>query len=253
MKAPLALIINQTMARLYWPGENPIGGRINFYNEHPKDSDWVTIVGVVGDVKDTPEKGSAEPAFWFPVLQSQFGFPGMAIAVRGDSDPALLVSAVRHEVRELDPTLAIADVRLMQQIAGASVSAPRFTLFLVALFAALAITLAAIGTYGVISYSVNQRMHEFGMRVALGAQPWDVLRLVLGQGMKLTLGGVAIGLVCALALARLLSTLLYQVNPVDPFTFSVVGLLALAIAVLACYLPARRATQADPAITLRAE
>lgn len=253
MHGPLVLIVNRAMAQRYWPGENVIGKRINFFNDHPKDKDWTTIVGVVGDVKDTPQKGSAEPAFWWPIQQTPFGFPGLMIAVRADSEPASLVSAVRSSVRDLDAALALADVRLMEQITNESMSAPRFSVFLVGLFAMLAITLAAIGTYGVISYSVNQRMHEFGMRVALGAKPWDVLRLVLAQGMKLALAGVLIGIVCALVLARVLRNLLYEVSAADPLTFIVVALLALGVAVLACYLPARRATRADPMIALRAE
>jgi predicted permease len=255
MKGPLALIINRAMANRYWPGENVIGKRINFFQDHPKpdDKEWCTIVGVVGDVKDTPQKASAEPAFWWPIPQSPFGFPSLAITVRANTDPTSLTAAVRTAVQELDPTLALSDVRLMRQIAQANMTAPRVILTLVALFAALAITLAAIGTYGVISYSVNQRMHEFGMRVALGAKPWDVLRLVLGQGMRLALVGVLIGVVCALGLARVLRNLLYEVSSSDPLTFAIVALLSLVIAALACYLPARRATEADPIVALRSE
>ena len=247
------LIINRVMAQRYWPGENAIGKRINFYHDHPAEKDWTTVVGVVGDVKDTPEKAAAAPAFWWPIPQAPFDSQNLMIVVRAGSDPALLTNAVRNAVRELDPTLAIADVRLMQQIADASVTVPRFSLLLVALFAALAIALAAIGTYGVISYSVNQRMSEFGMRVALGAKPWDVLRLVLVQGMKLVLIGVLAGVGAALALARLLRSLLYEVSAADPLTFALVAAMAVTIAILACYLPARRATQADPMTALRAE
>jgi predicted permease len=255
MKGPLALVINRAMANRYWPGENVIGRRVNFFEDHPKpdDKNWCTIVGVVGDVKDTPQKAAAEPAFWWPIPQTPFGFPNLMITVRANIEPAALTGAVRSAVQELDPTLALADIRLMQDIAHANMTAPRVILTLVALFAALAITLAAIGTYGVISYSVSQRMHEFGMRVALGAKPWDVLRLVLGQGMKLAAGGIAVGIVCALALARVLRNLLYEVSSSDPLTFSFVALLALVIAALACYLPARRATEADPIVALRSE
>ncbi len=252
-EAPRVLMVNRAMAQQYWPGEDAIGKRINFFEDHPKDKDWTTIVGVVGDVKDTPEKSAAAPAFWWPLRQMPFGFAVMTIAVRAKSDPAPLAGAVRHTVGELDPTLALADVRLMHQIADASVSTPRFTLFLVGLFALLAAALAAIGTYGVVSYSVNQRTHEFGMRVALGATPRDVLRLVLAQGVKLAFGGVALGVLGALALARVLRSLLYEVSAADPLTFAAVSALALAIALLACYLPARRATRADPAVALRAE
>lgn len=252
-KAPAVLVINQAMAERYWPGEDVIGRRINFFNDHPKESDWTRVVGVVGDVKDTPEKGAAQPAFWWPVAQVPFPAQEAAIAIRSDSTPVLLVNAIRSAVRDLDPALAVANVRLMDQIADASVSAPRFTLFLVALFAALAITLAGIGTYGVISYSVNQRTQEFGVRVALGARPWDVLRLVFGQGLKLALIGVGLGIAGALVLARLLRTMLYQVSAADPLTFCAIAIFALAIATLACYLPARRATRADAMVALRAE
>ena len=153
----------------------------------------------------------------------------------------------------MDPTLAVADVRLMDQIADASISTPRFALFLVVLFGGLALTLAGIGMYGVISYSVNQRTHEFGLRMALGAKPFDVLRLVLREGLQLAIAGAALGVVGALALGRVLGSLLYEVGPADPVTFASVSLIAIAIAALACYLPARRATNADPMVSLRSE
>jgi predicted permease len=253
VKAPAVLIINRAMAERYWPGEDVLGKRINFFDSPPKDNQWATIVGLVGDVKDTPEKLVAEPAFWWPLLQTPFGFPQMMITIRAVSDPAPLVAAVRDAVQRLDPSIAVADVRLMDSIADASVSTPRFTLFLVALFASLAITLAAIGTYGVISYSVNQRIHEFGRRAALGAQPWDVMRLVLAQGFRLAGGGMVIGIAGALALGRVVRSLLYEVSATDPLTFVIVPLIALAVALLACYLPARRATRVDPAVALRTE
>ena len=253
MKTAAVLIINRAMAERYWPGENVVGKRINFFEDHPKEKDWTTIVGVVGDVKDTPQKAAAEPAFWWPIPQTPFGFANFMITVRANTDPAGLVSAVRSSVARIDPTLAVADVRLMQQISQANMTTPRVILTLVGLFAALAIILAAIGTYGVISYSVNQRMHEFGMRTALGASPWNVLSLVLSQGLKLAAGGVLIGVISALALARVLRTLLYEVSATDPLTFGVVAISALAIATLACYLPARRATAADPIVALRTE
>jgi predicted permease len=167
-KAPRVLIVNQAMAKKYWPGEDVIGKRIDFFADHPKDSDWTRIVGVVGDVKDTPEQNTAQPAFWWPVAQVSFPAQEAAIAIRSDSVPSLLTNSLRNAVRELDPALAVANVRVMDQIADASISAPRFTLFLVALFAAVAIALAGVGAYGVISYSVNQRMQEFGIRLALG-------------------------------------------------------------------------------------
>jgi predicted permease len=248
---PQVLIINASMAKRYWPHGDALGKRITF-SDTPKEKDWMTIVGIVGDVKDAPNSKGAESAFWWPFLQQQPS-SDLSLVIRGDSDPALLVSQLRVAVRRLDPALAVADIRLMDQIADASVATPRFGLFLVGLFAALALTLAAIGIYGVISYSVSQRTHEFGMRIALGAQSWDVLGLVLAQGVKLAILGVGVGVICALALARILGNLLYEVSPADPVTFAAVSLGAMAIAVLACYVPARRATEADPMVALRCE
>jgi ABC-type antimicrobial peptide transport system permease subunit len=192
-------------------------------------------------------------AMWWPIKQTPVSVNGMSIAVRGSSDPTLLANDLRQAVRQLDPTLAVAKIRPMDDIADANVSTPRFALFLVALFAGLALTLAAIGIYGVISYAVSQRTREFGLRMALGAQAGDVQRLVLRQGVKLALAGVGLGLVGALALGRVLWSLLYQVSAADPATFAAVAAVAIAVAALACYIPARRATAVDPAHALRSE
>jgi predicted permease len=249
-KEPSALIVNRAMANRYWPGEDPVGKRISF-NEHPKEKDWIPVVGVVGDVKDAPQKAAAEPALWWSLPEALGYFPGMNIVVRANSDATALVNATRSTLHSIDPNLALGDVRLMDEIAVSSVSAPRFALFLVGLFALLSIALAAIGTYGVISYSVSQRTHEFGLRMALGARTWDISRMVLAQGLKLAAAGVVAGLVCSFALARVLGSLLYEVSPTDSLTFSLVGMAALAIAMLSAYVPARRATRADPALALR--
>ncbi|HUI41255.1 MAG TPA: ABC transporter permease [Terriglobia bacterium] len=248
--APNALIVNETMARVYWRKRDAVGGRVAF-SDNPKEKDWMTVVGVVGDVKDRPDAAGAEPAFWWPMLQVPFA--QMSVAVRADSGAAQLANELRREVHRLDPTLAVADVRLMDQIADAGVSTARFAFFLVGLFAGLAITLAAIGTYGVISYSVNQRTHEFGMRMALGAGRRDVLRLVLSQGVRLAMAGVVLGAAGAAILARVLRSLIFEVSPADPLTFAAVVALVLAVAVVACYIPARRATDADPMVALRSE
>jgi predicted permease len=250
---PSVMIVNQAMAAKYWPGQDVIGKRVDFFADHPQDKDWTTIIGVVGDVKDAPEQETAQPAFWWPVAQVSFPAQEAALAIRSDSVPASLTNSVRQAVRELDPALAVANVRVMDQIADASISAPRFTLFLLALFAALAIVLAGIGTYGVISYSVNQRIQEFGVRIALGASPRDVLQLVLVQGLSLASRGVLVGIAGALVLTRLLGTMLFQVSAFDPLTYFAIAVFSLSVAVMACYLPARRATKADAMVSLRAE
>ena len=165
----------------------------------------------------------------------------------------MLVDAVRNQVHRLDPNLAVADVQVMDRIVNASVATPRFAFVLVGLFAALAILLAAIGTYGVISYSVSQRTAEFGLRMALGAQQGDVLRLVLKHAAMLTTAGTVIGIAASLGLARELRSLIYNVSPEDPATYAAVGVMVIVVAFIACYIPARRATEADPMDALRAE
>ncbi len=250
--APLVIVVNETMAARYWPGEDAVGKRISF-SDKPTEKDWFRIVGVVGDIKDQPSNTAAKAAFWWPLEQMPFDNTDMSVAVRFNSNPALMATQLRLAVRQLDPGLAIADLRTMNQITDAAVSTQRFTLFLIGLFAALALVLATIGMYGVISYSVSQRMPEFGMRIALGARPWDLLRLVVGQGLTLSVLGAAIGLLCAAAFARLLSSLLYGVSALDPITFAAVAILALATTTLACYFPATRATKADPMTSLRSE
>ena len=245
--APNELVINQAMALRYWPGESAFNKRVNF-DTPPK---WTTIIGVVGDVKDAPNSASAEPAFWWP--ESQAPFSAMSIAVRSTGDPATLLDSVRREVRALDPSLAISGVRTMQQVAADSLATPRFSMALIGLFACLALALAAIGMYGVIAYSVGQRAHEFGLRMALGANPWDVQRSVLGDGIKLAAAGVALGAGCALLLSQVVRSLLYEVGASDPATFAAVAVIAIAVASLACYVPARRATRADPMSALRCD
>jgi predicted permease len=252
--APAVLIVNRVMAERYWGSDNVIGRRITF-SDTPKDKDWLTIVGVVGDVKDRPSSLSAEPAFWISFDQNPNGFGpgGMTIVLRADGAPQLLADELRNQVKQLDPTLALANIRMMDQVADASIATPRFAFFLVGLFAGLAIVLAAIGTYGVISYSVSQRIPEFGLRLALGAPPREVLRMVLAQAAKLAMVGAGLGLVVALMLARVLRSLIYNVSPADPITFISVVSMVIAIALLACYLPARRAARANPMIALRAD
>jgi predicted permease len=249
-KGTRVMVINHVMAERYWPHENVVGKRISFA-DNPKEGEWTTIVGVVGDIKDQPNSPGAEPAFWWP--ETQAPDTEMSMVIRGNSDPTLLADALRNEVHRLNPTLAVADVQLLDHVVDVSVATPRFAFVLVGLFAALAILLAAIGTYGVISYSVSQRTPEFGLRMALGAQRHDVLNLVLHQAIRLAATGAALGIVVALSMARVLKSLIYNVSSADPTTFVLVGLVVIAVASIACYIPARRATDADPMSALRAE
>jgi len=246
------LIINDAMAKTYWPGEDPVGRRLSF-DDNPKESDWFTVVGIVGDVKDTPGSSAAEPAFWWPLAQEPFGFGGMKVVLRAESDPVLLTDGLRLAVREIDPSLAVAHIRVMDRVLDEQYSTPRFALFLVGLFAALALVLATIGIYGVISYSVSQRMPEFGMRVALGATGWNLMVMVIREGVLLTGVGVAIGLVCAVLFSRVLDNLLYNASARDPLTLVGVALVAMITASLASLPSARRATNSDPMTSLRAE
>jgi predicted permease len=245
-----SLIINAAMARLYWPGQNALGWRVSF-DDHPKEKDWFTIVGIVGDVKDAPASDGAEPAFWWTLRE--YPYMDMVVAVRGRSGETVVAEDIREAVHGLDPSLAVAEVRTMDEVSARAYSSSRFALLLFGLFASLALTLAGIGTYAVMSYSMNQRGHEFGLRMALGAQRRDVLAFVFSQGMKLTVTGILLGLLCSLAIGKILASLLYRVSATDPLTIAIACLVAVVTAALASYVPARRATQNDPMDTLRSD
>ena len=246
-------VINQALARSWHHGD-ALGGRITF-EDHPKEKDWITVVGIVGDVKDNPKNAGAEPAFWWPLSQEPFPIAAKnsSIAIRSNLEPELAAVRLRAAVHELNGNLAVSDVRTMKEVAAGAYSTSRFALLLVALFAALALSLAAIGTYGVIAYSVNQRIHEFGVRMALGARPSDVARNVLANGMKLALAGTLLGTMLGLALSRLLGNLLYGVRAIDPVAILATCLVAITVAALACYVPVMRAVRADPMTALRAD
>jgi len=250
MDRPNVVLINNAMAQLYWPGESAVGKRFTF-NSPPKEEDWFTIVGVVGDVKDFPNSAAAVPAFYWATMQQPVR--QLILAVRSSADPAGLIDAVRNEVRALDKDLPLADVRMLDTVAATAVAGQRFTLWLVGFFAATALMLAAIGIYSVLSYLVAQRTHEIGVRMALGAQLGDVLKLVVRQGMTLVLFGVGLGIGAAFALTRLMTGLLFEVGANDPLTFVSVAALLAGVALLACYIPARRAAKVDPMIALRYE
>lgn len=248
--APGVVIINETVARRFFPDEDPIGKRLKLGNPESR-SPWLTIVGVVEDVKYSGLDAETEAGLYVPFAQNPF--PGMFLLVRTMSDPLGLAAAVRKEILAVDKDQPIADIKILEQVVSESVAQRRLNTVLLGIFAVVALILAVVGIYGVVSYSVTQRTHEIGIRMALGARPSNVLKLVVGQGMILVLIGVTIGLIAAFALTRVLSSLLYGVSATDPATFMVISLLLVAVALLASYIPARRATKVDPMVALRYE
>jgi predicted permease len=247
------IVVSRAFAQQFFPGQDPVGHRIiPGASDHPAETiPPYEIVGVVGDVRASNLGKKPEPEYYVPYSQIMFG--GYSIVLRADMAPEGLASAVRGVVRGMDPDVPVYDMKTMDQYLSTSVAQPRFSMLLLAIFAALALVLTAIGLYGVIAYSVAQRTHEIGIRIALGAGPGEVLRQVLGSGARIALLGVACGTAGALAATRLLRSLLFGVSASDPETFAAVALLLFAVAMLACYIPARRATRVDPVIALRQE
>jgi putative ABC transport system permease protein len=246
---PVALV-NEAMARRYWPGESAVGRRIKL-GANPDASPWITVVGVVGNVRHLGLDSEPRPEAYRHLLTSPPTAP--VVVVRTATDPLGLVPTLRAAVRELDRDLPAATAQTMDEIISRSVAERRFLMLLLGGFAAVALLLASVGIYGVVSNSVAQRTHEIGVRMALGATRRDVLRLVISQGMRPALCGVAIGLVAALALTRVMRVLLFGVGSHDPVAFAAAALLLAAVALAACYLPARRATKVDPMVALRYE
>ena len=244
-QAAPAVIINETMARLYFPNEDPLGKRLRVIL-----SPWMTVVGVVGDVHHTGLNAPPSPEIY--LLQTQEPQSSMAVMARTSGDPLQLAAAARGQVNAIDKDLPVT-VTTMDQIFSESVAGQRFNTSLLGIFGAVALALAMIGVFGVINYSVAQRTHEIGIRIALGAQRGDVFRLVVGQGLVLALIGIGLGAVGAFGLTRLIAGLLFGVSPTDGPTFVMVSLIVTAVAFLACYLPARRATRVDPLVALRYE
>jgi len=247
-RAPMVTVINETMAKRYWPDANPIGQRIK---ETSNERAWREIVGVVGSVRHRARGEEPKPEMFVPY--SQVPAPNLNVAVRTQVEPASFASTLRRAVTAIDANLPLFEARTMEERLFDSVAQPRFRTALLGVFAALALVMAVVGLYAVMAVSVAQRTHELGIRVALGAQRRDVIGLVVGQGVKLVGIGIAIGLVGALALTRVLTTLLYEVKPTDPLTFLAAPVLLIAVAILACWAPARRAAGVDPLTALRHE
>ncbi|MGH9747209.1 MAG: ABC transporter permease [Candidatus Acidiferrales bacterium] len=245
LDTPLVCMINQTMAQRFWPGQNPIGRHVGTWNHQ-----W-TIAGVVKDIKYHSLSEEPEPFLYFPFWQDTGGDAN--ILVRTSGDPLALLPQIREQVRALDPGVAVLESDTVLNLLSVSLFAYRTAATLAAVLGGLGLLLAAIGIYGVLSYAVSQRSHEIGIRMALGAAPRDVLGLVVGQGMRLTLLGVGLGLIAALATMHLLGSLLYGVTANDPVTFVVVMATLSAVALVACYIPARRAMAVDPMVALRHE
>lgn len=243
--APLAVLISETMARKLWPGLDPIGKRVRFYNSDPAEQrPWRAVVGVVRDVKQYGLDTTGTMAMYETL--DQFPTTAVTLVVRTATDPASMVAAIRREILALDKDQAVFNIATMEQLVADNIALRRFSMFLLGLFASLALILAAVGIYGVIAQSVSQRTHEIGIRMALGAQASDVLKLVVRQGMSLTVVGIVVGLAGAFALTRLLANLLFGVGATDPMTFLWIPALLAAVSFLACYIPARRAAKLDP-------
>ena len=250
-KAQRVIIINETLARRYFPGEDPIGKRMTLNDENPKEEDWATIVGVVKDTKPLALDSKPAPEMYMPFAQRPARY--MALMIRTTNKPESVAAAVLRNVQALDRNQLAYGLRTFEGVMSEAVAKPRFRASLLGVFAAVALTLAMVGVYGVMSYAVTHRTREIGIRMALGAEPRDALKMVLRQGAKLAAAGVAIGSVAAAALTWLIEGLLFDLRAADPVTFVTAPLLLAGAALLACYLPARRATKVDPIVALRCE
>ncbi|MGH9935155.1 MAG: FtsX-like permease family protein, partial [Blastocatellia bacterium] len=257
--SPLAIVVDEMTAQRFWPNQDPLGKRLAFElimrENGPPLPRWREVVGVVGNVKHYGLRAESRQQIYVSYLQAPYYnrgiLPQMSLILRGGGDRQSLVSAARSEVLALDRNLPVYDIRAMDRVLSNSVSRTRLSMWLMGAFAVMGLFLAASGIFGVVSYTVTQRTHEIGVRRALGAQARDVSRLVVGQGMRLALVGAGVGLVAAFGLTRLMSNLLFGVGATDPLTFIAIALLMLCVALVACWIPARRAAKVDPLVALR--
>jgi putative ABC transport system permease protein len=251
-KAPEVAVINETMAQTYWPNEDPLGKHLKL---SPLNSCWATVVGIVADARTESLENARVPEIYISPYQrvSRRVAHHLAIFLRGNLDAATVLDQVRAQVQSVDPTLPVFGAETLNETVSASLAQRRFLMETVALFALTALLLAGLGIYGVISYIVSERTHEIGIRLALGAERKSILQMVLRQGLGLALAGAAVGLVGAVIVSQLMTGLLYGVRSTDPLTFAGVALLLMIVALLACYIPARRALLVDPLVALRYE
>jgi putative ABC transport system permease protein len=243
------IVVNQTLARRFWPQGQPLSGRLIL--QDVANGRAAEIVGVVGDVKPDRVENDDWPTIYGPY--PQLPFVTMVLVVRTSGAPLSLASTVDREVHQLDADQPVADLRSMESLVDQSIAGSRFNAVLLGVFAAIAFVLAAVGIYGVVSYDVSERTHEIGLRMALGAQSRDVLQLIVGQGARLAAFGIAAGLSAAIALTRLMTSMLYGVKATDTYTFAAISVLLGAVALAACYVPSRRALALDPVTALRHE
>lgn len=250
--APGVLVVNQALADRDFPGESAVGKRVTFGNtDNNRQPVWFEIVGITANVRSLELREEPPPEIYFSAKQNPF--VNMSLVIRSTVEPTTLAASVRQVVTDVNKSVPVADIKTMEHIVTESVTQPRFNVFLLGLFSFIALVLSAAGIYGVTAYTVTQRTHELGIRLALGAQVGDVLRMILGQGMAVIGVGLVLGLVSAFALMRLLRSLLFGVGENDPLTFAAITLVLLLVALLACYIPARRATKVDPLVALRYE
>jgi putative ABC transport system permease protein len=251
-EAPAVVLISEELARRYFPHEDPLGKRLTFTRRDGRpDPVWREIVGIVGAAKNAGLEEEILPEVYAPWQQWAWDHP--ALVVRTDGDPLNLADIIRNEAQSISRLVPAPEIRTMPQVMARWVAPSQFRTLLMALFGAVSLVLASVGLYGVMSYTVTQRSQEIGVRMTLGSQPRDVLKLIIGQGLRLALVGLGIGLAGALALTRLLKILLFGVGATDPLTFIIIALLLTLVVFLACWLPARRAARVDPMVALRNE